>query len=221
MIERIKQGRTDLIFDYLSAGHQATSKDENGVSLIQWCAYYGDVSAIRFLLMNGESLESLGENLDLNGAAFHGHWRLCQFLIENGADVNHRLADTGETPLHSALCTADRLKHDLVLNVLLIAGANPNSITEKSVETGSFMRDCRTKAETPLHRAAAFGTEETVQLLLDAGAKVDAKDMNGDSPLSWASWYARPDSILRKLCYGDYRIHPKRRSMKANLAGEP
>lgn len=51
------------------------------------------------------------------------------------------------------------------------------------------MRDCRTKAETPLHRAAAFGSERAIQLLLDVGAQPDANDMNGDSPLTWASWY--------------------------------
>ena len=70
------------------------------------------------------------------------------------------------------------------------------------------MRDCRTKAETPLHRAAAFGTERSIQLLLDAGAVRDAKDMNGDSPLTWASWHLRPASVLKKLCYGDFSIHP-------------
>jgi uncharacterized protein len=96
VIDRIADGRTDLAFDYISEGHLATSKDGNGTSLIEWCAYYGDVSAIKFLLANGESLQSLGENLGLNAAAFHGHWRLCQFLIENGADVNLPLPDTGE-----------------------------------------------------------------------------------------------------------------------------
>lgn len=221
IISQITDGRTDLVFDYLSAGRPATSADESGVPLIKWCAYYGDVSAIRFLLANGESLPSLGDNLDLNGAAFHGHWRLCQFLIEQGADVNHPLPDTGETPLHAALCTANRRAHDLVVKVLLGQGANPNCVTKPSVETGGFMRDCRTKAETPLHRAAAFGTEETIQMLLDAGANLEAKDMNGDSPLSWASWYARPDSILRKLCYGEFKIRPNRRSMAAYLQGEP
>jgi uncharacterized protein len=221
MLNRIVHGRTDLIFEYIAAGNAANSTDRNGVSLIRWCAYYGDVSAIRFLLANGEPLQALGANFDLNGAAFHGHWRLCEFLIEHGADVNHPLPDTGETPLHAALCTADRLAHDLVIKVLLAAGANPNVATKPSMETGSFMRDCRTKGETPLHRAAAFGTEDTIQQLLDAGAAIDAKDMNGDSPLSWASWYVRPDSILRKLCYGDFSIHPERRGMKASLLGEP
>jgi ankyrin repeat protein len=221
MLDRIADGRTDLVFDYLSEGHAANSKDKDGVSLIQRCAYFGDVSAIRFLLANGETLEALGHNFDLSGASFHGHWRLGQFLIENGADVNYADSDTGETPLHAALCTSNRLARDLVVKVLLAAGANPNCVTRPAIETGCFMRDCRTKAETPLHRAAAFGTEETIQLLLDAGARIDVKDMNGDTPLGWASWYARPDPILSKLCYGDFSIRPGRQSMDAYLLGEP
>jgi len=231
MLEQIVDGRTDLVFEYLAAGHPANSADDDGVSLIRWCAYYGDVSAIRFLLSNGESLESLGDNLDLNGAAFHGHWRLCQFLIDSGADVNRPLAGTGETPLHAAVCKANRPACTLVLKVLLANGADPNCVTMASAETGAFMRDARTKAETPLHRAAAFGTEEAIQLLLDAGAKLDAKDMNGESPLSWASWHLRPDSILRRLCYGGFAIHPERQStfdhgmgwgaMEASLLGRP
>lgn len=46
VLDRIKGGRTDLVFDHLS------------------------------------------------GAAFHGHWRLCEFLVESGADVNAASPDT-------------------------------------------------------------------------------------------------------------------------------
>lgn len=212
ILERIADGRTDLVFDYLAEGNPANSVDRGGRFLITWCAYYGDVSAIRFLLGHGETLDALGPNLGLDGAAFHGHWQLCQFLIENGADVDHEAPGNGEAPLHAALCKANRPAYDLVLKVLLANGANPNCATKPDAETECFMRDCRTKGETPLHRAAAFGTEEAVQLLLDAGAVVDAKDMNGDSPLTWASWHLRPASILRKLCYSRHTIHPENRS---------
>jgi ankyrin repeat protein len=208
ILQRIADGRTDLVFDYLAQGHPAKSADRGGTPLIHWCSYYGDVSGMRFLLANGETLASLGPNLSLDGAAFHGHWELCQFLIENGADANRADPDTGETPLHAALCKANRPKYDLVVKVLLGSGAKPNCATRPNVETGGFMRDCRTKGETPLHRAAAFGTEEAIQLLLDAGAILDAKDMNGETPLSWASWHLRPAAILRKLCYGPFSIHP-------------
>ena len=231
MLDRIARGRTDLVWEYVGLGHAATSKDADGVSLLQWCAYYGDVSAIRFLLANGETLATLGENLGLNAAAFHGHWRLCEFLLENGADPSAPQPDTGETPLHAAFCKANRPAYDLIVQVLLANGANPNAVTKASAETGCFMRDCRTRGETPLHRAAAFGTERAIQLLLDAGAAIDAKDMHGDSPLTWASWHLRPDSILRKLCYGGFSIHPDRRSeldhgrgwgaMEMSLLGTP
>ena len=218
VLDKIVDGRTDLVFDYVSQGHPATSKDKDGVSLIKWCAYYGDVSAIRFLLANGESDASLeGE---LNAAAFHGHWRLCQFLIENGANPNQALDDTGETPLHAALCKTSP-SHDRVIKVLMANSANPNAKTKVEVPTGSFMRDCRTKGETPLHRAAAFGSSESIQLLLDAGAIKEAKDANGDSPLAWASWHLRPDVILRKLCYGVFSVNEARVPMEINLIGEP
>ncbi len=221
MIDEIADGRTDLIFVYLSDGHLATAADPDGVSLMQWCAYYGDVSAIRFLLANGTSLDSLGDNFGLIGACFHGHWRLCKFLIESGADVNRPMPDTGETPLHSAICT-NNPAHNLVVKVLLGHGANPNCVTKENMETGGFMRDCRTRGETPLHRAAAFGNEEMIQLLLDAGAAADAKDVHGDSPLTWASWHLRPASILRKLCYGNFRIRPDYGGgMESNLRGKP
>lgn len=221
LLERIVAGRTDLVWDYCAEGHAATTKGAGDVSLVQWCAYYGDVSAMRFLIDRGESLASLGENLGLQGASFHGHWRLCEFLVEHGADVNAAADDTGETPLHAALCTARRNAQDLVVDVLLSHGADPNRATKPGVATGSFMRDCRTKGETPLHRAAAFGSEATIDLLLGAGAAREAKDANGDTPLGWASWYDRPDSTLRRLCYGPYALRPGRASMQNSLLGTP
>ena len=183
------------------------------------------------LLDHGESLSSLGENIGLNAAAFHGHWRLCQFVLEQGADSNLPLAQTGESPLHAALCKANRPSTDVVVEVLLAHHADPNRRTKPGVPTGAFMRDCRTKAETPLHRAAAFGSEEVVALLLRAGAAIDTKDVNGDTPLAWASWHLRPDAILKMLCHGELSIHPERNStydhgqgwgvMDRNLIGRP
>ncbi len=220
LIDRIANGRTDLVFDLVRAGHPATFAPEGGVKLICSCAYYGDVSAIRFLLSEGEQLQGLGSNLGLDTAAFHGHWQLCEFLLEHGADANYADPESGETALHAALCTAARPGCAVTVKVLLAAGADPNRRTKPGAATGGFMRDCRTKAETALHRAAAFGSPETIQLLLDAGATIDAKDMNGDTPLGWASWYTRPDAVLRKLCYGEFHVRDGRKSMEEYLLGE-
>ncbi len=219
MLQQIADGRTDLVFEYLAQGNAPDSSDQGGTSLLSWCAHHGDVSAIRFLLANGEKLESLGGNGGLNGAAFHGNWQLCQFLIEQGADVNDPLADTGETPLHAALSKANRPAYDHVVEILLANGASTECVTKPSAPTGQFMRDSRTRAETPLHRAAAFGSERSIQLLLDAGAARDAKDINGDSPLAWASWHLRPPAILRLLSYGNFSVHPENTSTYDHGAG--
>jgi hypothetical protein len=230
LLERIADGRTDLVFDYVASGNPATAS-VNRVSLIRWCAYYGDVSAIKFLLANGESLGALGENFDLNGACFHGHWRLCQYLLEQGADVNRALPETGETPLHASLCKTNRWRYTAIVRILLASGADPNRATLESAETGSYMRDARTKGETPLHRAAAFGNEEDIRLLIERGARVDARDAHGDTPLAWASWYLRPGAVLHLLCHGEFRIHPERQKqttcesasgwMENELSGTP
>lgn len=208
MLKKIQDGRTDLVFDYLQAGHSADAKDEHGTSLLKHCAYYGDVSAIKYLVQQGAKLADLGPNFDLNGAAFHGHWQLCQYLIECGAGVNKALPKTGETPLHACISAANRVASQMIVKLLLGYGANPNIRTIPGQETGSFMRDVRTRGESPLHRAAAFASAETITLLLEAGADKSLKDTNGDSPISWASWHLRPGRILALLAYGNHRIHP-------------
>jgi ankyrin repeat protein len=217
LVQKVLSGRTDLVWD----PEVLMRWPENQGELIQTCAYFGDVSAVRYLLGAGSRLSTLGPNFDLNGASFHGHWRLCEFLLEEGADPNHPLDDTGETPLHAAFSAAYRADHDRVAEVLLNFGARPNAATKPGVSTGAFMRDVRTRGETPLHRAAACASEAAISRLIQAGASVDAKDQYGDTPLGWASGHRRPDGVLRLLLYGDHRIHPERRSMEENLRGRP
>lgn len=221
LLARIAAGRTDLVFESLPAFASAVDLTVDGASPIQWCAYYGDTSAIRALLAHGASLTQLGDDRGLGAAAFHGHWQLCQFLLEAGADANRPDPQTGETPLHAAVTNDDRDRYDLVVTVLLAHGANPNAPTVPDRPTGAFMRDCRTKGETPLHRAAAFGRAETIQALLEAGADPTAKDAHGDSPLGWASWYRRPGEILRLLTYGPHRVSAGYRGLRVHLLGNP
>jgi len=205
--QKLVDGRTDLVLKLVPVKLAAKATDPSGTSLIRWCAYYGDTSAIRHLILHGANLEELGPNYDLNGAVFHGHWQLTQYLLEQGADPNISLEATAETPLHSALSGANRPAANLILELLLAYGANPNAKTKAKAETGAFMRDAYTKGETPLHRAAAFGNEDAITLLLNAGAEKESRDMNGDSPLSWASWHQRPGKILQLLSFGAHRIH--------------
>lgn len=207
MLTAIRDGRTDLIVDHLAAGGAADARIDE-LPLLAWCAHHGDVSALRLLLAHGASLDTLGANFDLNGAVFHHHWQLCEFLIEQGANVNHALPESGETPLHIALSRANRPRAERIAELLLRHAADPNARTHPSAATSVFMRDARTRGETPLHRAAAFASARCIARLLAAGADPAARDSQGDTPLSWASWHLRPAPVLRALCHGRHTIHP-------------
>ena len=221
MLRQIENGRTDLVHVLLASTEVRSVCEKHGTELLRWSSYFGDATACRLLLAQGQLLTALGDDLGLNAAAFHGHWQLCQLLLEHGAPVDHADPQTGETPLHSALTSRDRVRYDLVVQVLLAAGADPNATTKPDVGTGSLMRDSRTKGETPLHRAALFGDPSTLAQLIQAGASLDRLDVRGDSPLAWASWARRPVSVLRLLLYGSHRIHPEYTPIAKSVLGRP
>lgn len=91
---------------------------------------------------------------------------LARWLVAEGADLS--AADTwGNTPLH----TRSRSRRGRI-GVLLELGADVNSATAS--------------VGTPLHAAADSFNVETVRLLLDRGARVDALNKDGLTPLELA-----------------------------------
>ena len=206
ILEFISRGRTDFIFQLLRQPGWKEKLNEGPVKPLQWLVYYNDTTGLRAVLEAGGNLESLNLNEELGNAAFFGHWKVCDFLINNGADVNASVDKTRETPLHNALAKAGRPYYFYVVKLLVNKGAEINAATNPGFETGAFMRDVRTKGETPLHRAAAYADEKTIAFLIENGADKEAKDAHGNSPLTWASEHLRPGAILSLLSYGDYRI---------------
>lgn len=206
ILEAVSRGRTDFIFRLFEHPQWKDHLHQGGVRPLQWLVYYNDTTALRAVLDRGADLSSINLNDELGNAAFFGHWKVCDFLISMGADVNCRVPDTGETPLHGALSKAGRPYYIYTVKLLVERGANVNARTQPSVPTSAFMRDVRTKGETPLHRAAAYADEHTIAFLLEHGADKEARDAHGDSPLSWASEHLRPGAILALLSFGEHRI---------------
>lgn len=207
ILDRIRRGRTDLVFDLLGqpGWHETLASDQ---SPLTWFVYYGDVTAMKAVLGVGGDLANLSLDEELANASFYGHWRMVDFLLARGANPLAAHPRTGETALHGALCKAGRPAFLYVVRLLLEHGADPNARTVPGKETGAFMRDVRTKGETPLHRAAAYGDADIVRALLDRGADVQARDAHGDTPLSWASEHLRPGAILSLLQFGPHKIGP-------------
>lgn len=206
ILELISRGRTDYIFHLIKTPGWKETLYQGDVKPLQWLVYYNDTSALRAILEAGGNLDSINLNEELGNAAFFGHWKVCDFLINKGADVNTHVDKTNETPLHNALSKAGRPYYFYVVRLLVEKGADVNAKTIPGMETGAFMRDVRTKGETPLHRAAAYADEQTIRFLIENGANKETLDVNGDTPLSWASEHLRPGGILSLLAYGNHRI---------------
>jgi cytohesin len=167
-------------------------------------AWNGRVEDIESILNSKDILLPRAVDSALEAAAYNAQPEACDKLLHYGADPNTFHEPTGETVLHQAITkTTSASERTLIVKSLIAHGADVNRKTVPGVETQCFMRDIRTRGETPLHRAAAYGDSEMVSALIEAGADKAAKDMNGDSPLTWGSWHLRPSEILGLLLYGD------------------
>lgn len=105
----------------------------------------------------------------LHLAAFFGHKKCAEILLEQGANVHARSRNAMKnTPLHAAAAG----RHGSVVEVLLAHGADANAR-----QHGGW---------TPLHAAAQNGDVETATLLLAHGADSKARADNNQSALDLA-----------------------------------
>jgi ankyrin repeat protein len=200
--------------DYLAVGRMvAQGADINYID--QWgnfamfsAAWEGDIKALDSYYRLGAKISFEDANLLCN-SAYNGKIESVKWLLGKGENADFAFAKTGENALHYTISkTSEMGERDKIVEALILAGVNVNKKTVPGESTLCFMRDAYLKAETPLHRAAAYGSMTIVKMLLDAGADPSAKDANGDTPISWGSWHLREADILRLLLYeGVPRIH--------------
>ena len=131
---RISRGRTDLVFEFLSLPNWREALHEGQVKAMQWFVYYNDVTALKAILEARGGLSSIDLNDELGNAAFFGHWKVCDFLIHHGADVNAANTETGEAALHNAIAKAGRPYYLHVIRLLVEHGADVNARTIPGIQ---------------------------------------------------------------------------------------
>ena len=137
----------------------------------------GHEDIVRYLLDNGADINDTSQM----EACYLGNVEMLKILLKHGADPNWKQPTTGETQLHVAACRGGQSGTTECVRLLLEAGANPNIHTENRVNSDTY-GGAYVVGETPLHLAAAFGDNEMIQLLLDAGADPVARDADGHTP---------------------------------------
>ena len=203
LLDAVVEGDLTTVELLVSQGANINYNDPWGNCAVFSAAWEGDTKALDLYFSLGASIE-LEDNNPLCNAAFNGKLESVKWLIEKGANPNFSFKNTGENALHYAICKTSEIdERTEIVKVLVDAGTDVNKKTNKGAVTLCFMRDAYLKGETPLHRAAAYGNERIIKLLLGAGANPSEKDANGDSPISWGSWHLRNSDVLRLLLYGD------------------
>ena len=172
----------------LESGGGATTRSMNGFTPLLFAAQQGNIEIARVLLAAGADVsEAAPDGIagDTNARALFradteapallvaidsGHADMALFLLERGADPNHRGA--GRPPLHSAAQQA----MPEVVGALLMAGADPNVRLEKRMPLLSrYINQDNgltptTVGATPFWLAASYGDVEIMRLLIDSGA---------------------------------------------------
>ena len=133
------------------------------------------------------------------------------------AEVNAPEAD-GTTPLHWAVRADDLAK----VNQLLAAGADPKvanrygvtplylacqnadpAMIERLLKAGADANAVSTEGETALMTVARTGVVEAAKVLLDHGAKVDAREQwHGQTALMWAVDEQHPAMVKELIAHG-------------------
>jgi len=147
----------------------------------------------------------------LNAATFGNDTATVRLLLEAGADIETPDTFIGLNPLMNAAGN----RNVEAVKMLLAKGAGVNAVSKTEglpkIQTGTV----EFGGWTPLLMSAAFGPPEAVNVLLNAGARIDSQDYRGFTPLMLAVGTDRYDrrSINMLLAHGaDLR--------PANHAGE-
>jgi ankyrin repeat protein len=175
--------------------------DEQGNFAMFTAAWEGNTKALDLFYNLGAKTTFDDANLLCN-AAFNGRTESVKWLLDKGENANFIFSNTGENALHYTICkTSEMNEREEIVRILIAAGIDVNKKTLAGKPTLCFMRDAYLKGESPLHRAAAFGNVAIIKMLVEAGAGLSMKDANGDTPISWGSWYLRDAGVLRLLIY--------------------
>eukprot|EP00435_Cladocopium_sp_Y103_P049320 s54_g14.t2 len=127
--------------------------DEEGATLLHWAAANGRLAVLRFLLRRCQvERRDVAGSTALHDAAWGGHLRVAEVLLEAGAPIN-ALDMSKQLALHAAVF----LLMDDMVRMLLLHGADPSQ------------RDSQGRRAQDL--ALALGSSELVELLEEKSGK--------------------------------------------------
>ena len=170
-----ERGYDRVMLTFLQSGADIEAKNLQGNTALQMSAWEGHITSVELLLQQGADVNSRGstDTTPLMMAAERGRTDVVRLLLEQGAEidavsVNHYFGST-------AIAQALYKSHTATAKVLLERGADANARYNESSKS------------TLLHVVARHSSWEAqipnIDLLLEKGADLEAKDDDGQTPL--------------------------------------
>jgi ankyrin repeat protein len=191
-------GDIDKVRLLLSKGADVKAKSKIGRTPLLLAAFHDGASEIvRLMIDHGADVMARDKDgtSGLEAAASVNDSESVRLLLSKGADANAKDA-ANLTPLLQAAWNGDRNAE--VVKLLLEHGADVNAVSAEVLDTAKngplalgFL--------TPLLAAVPQGSYETVELLVNAGANVNARDARGMTPLALAITSDRPEPRIVRL----------------------
>lgn len=171
----IKGGDLATAKQFLAVGLPPDLEDEEGLSALTLAVMYGRLEIARALIQRGAKVDKSDKygNTPLIFAAYLGNIPITDLLVKSGANVN-AINIYGDSPL---------LKSD-----------RP-AITAKLVNAGGRPALENKSGLSPLLRCVQKGQTDSVKLLLDKGANLEADDERGRAPLAIAAMAGHLDTL--------------------------
>ncbi|ARF02724.1 SWPV1-133 [Shearwaterpox virus] len=206
-----KIGKTHLVKFLLSSG--ASIKSNTKYNLLMCAILSGKISTVRYIINYNKELLDIDSSIT---ALQNGDYKMTQFLIDSGLDINKK-SSLGKTILHHAIEYRYNNKNVNLVKMLINNNADVNikdkqsktplhivtdyydcmyrnypsknifNIAKMLINKGAEVNALDYNNATPLHNAVKSTIMiETVKLLINHGADINAVDDYGITPLNYA-----------------------------------
>lgn len=216
-------GDTSSVKWLLEYGVDVNAANDFGTTPLHWAASEGQADTVQLLIKRGAKVNAKDEegNTPLHHATSGAHKGTVMLLLKHGAKVNVR-NQGGETPLTN-VCAAPVQSHWVRSYERGATGVQPPPsdeyeqrhadgqhvcIAKKLLKSGAKV-NVRVKESRamPLHFAAFQGDKDLVALLLRYGAKINARDADGQTPVAVANCCDHAEVVELMVQHGAYNLN--------------